>query len=91
MKYKKTVIRILLILNIFAYAFISPVISQVSFPDSILLTLKKEHPWLLVNSLNDFQKIKNRSITDYFLKQSIKNILANAETMAKTDGRNNQP
>ncbi|MBC7889650.1 MAG: heparinase II/III family protein [Ferruginibacter sp.] len=62
------------IINSFSFA-------QVVFPDSILVTLKKGHPRLLVNSIQEFQDIKARTATDDFIKQSVRNIIENADSV----------
>jgi hypothetical protein len=61
--------------------FSSLTFAQVTIPDDILSTLKKGHPRLMVTSFNDFQDIKDRAATDDFLKQSIRNVLENADSI----------
>ncbi len=56
--------------------------SQIALPDSILRTLRTGHPRLLVQSLQEFESIKQRSNSDGFLKRSIANILRNADSLS---------
>ena len=74
-------IRIVFLTSVLAIIFNSISIAQVIIPDSVLLTLKKGHPRLMVTSFNDFHDIKARAASDEFLKLSIKNVMENADSV----------
>lgn len=50
-------------------------------PDSLLSTLKPEHPRLLVSSWQDFDAVKKRGERDEFVRLSMANILKNADSV----------
>lgn len=62
------------LINLLSYA-------RSPLPDSLLQTLKTEHPRLLLSSWQEFDEIKKRAANDAFVRLSMERLLQNADSI----------
>jgi hypothetical protein len=68
-----------LLISLYSHSF-----SQQQIGKNLLATLNRQHPRLLVQSLQDFEDLKKRASSNAYLDQCRKNILYEADTLLTT-------